>query len=75
LRHKASRRFALVPFTRSLYRVAPTLEILQDKWERMLADDRFAPVQSAIRAGLRNVRKWYQHLDDTDVYIMAMSKS
>ena len=55
-----------------MFRAAPALEMLQDKWERMMKDKRFEQVHSAIEAGLRNVRKWYKKMDDTDVYVVTM---
>jgi hypothetical protein len=55
-----------------MYRAVPALEMLQDKWERMLRNRHFEPVHSAIHAGLKNVRKWYKKMDDTDVYVVTM---
>jgi hypothetical protein len=55
-----------------MYRAVPALEMLQDKWERMSRNRRFEPVHSAIHAGLKNVRKWYKKMDDTDVYVVTM---
>lgn len=52
----------------------PFLEFLQTRWEALLRKDEFAPVHDGIRAGLKNLQKWYRKLDDTDVYFVCLGK-
>lgn len=46
--------------------------MIQDQWEKKLTNPLFKSVHTAIEAGLKNVRKWYRRMDDTDVYILTM---
>jgi hypothetical protein len=56
---------------RSLHRVVPVLEMIQDLWESYIADKDYAD----IKDGLQNIRKRYRKTDDMNVYVLAMCKS
>lgn len=51
-----------------------TIEFLQSRWEEFLTQSRMAPLHAAIKAGLENLRKWYQAMDKTDAHIVALCK-
>lgn len=38
----------------------------------MAAHPKFANISDAIDAGLENLNKWYQKIDDTDVYFICL---
>jgi hypothetical protein len=44
------------------------------KWEEYLDDPKFAPVMTALEAGLANVNKWYQTVKDTMMYFITHGK-
>ena len=58
--------------TPTVSRTIPVLEFLQTSWENMANNPKFSQVEDAIRAGLENLGKWYQKVDDTDVYFMCL---
>src|SRR3954454_1567176 len=53
-------------------RTIPVLEYMQTVWENMANDPKFQVVEDAIQAGLKNLGKWYQKVDDTDVYFICL---
>ncbi|KAI1795273.1 ribonuclease H-like domain-containing protein, partial [Ganoderma leucocontextum] len=56
----------------TLHRVIPALEALCTKWEKKLADPKYAVFHPALRAGLKKLNKYYAKLDNSDVYILAL---
>jgi hypothetical protein len=57
----------------TVWRTIPVLEFMQESWENMAKHNRFQDVTAAIDAGLENIRKWYQKVDDTDAYFICLS--
>jgi len=39
----------------------------------MAAHPKFSGLENAIRAGLKNLQKWYRKADDTDVYFICLT--
>ncbi|THG98389.1 hypothetical protein EW026_g3789 [Hermanssonia centrifuga] len=57
----------------TVWQTIPTLECLQRRWEIMADTPKFAPVQSAIQAGLAKLQKWYMAIDQTDIYYVCLA--
>jgi len=49
------------------------MELIQDRWEHYAKNEEFKEVSQCIEAGLKNLRKWYRRMDDTDAYVMSMA--
>jgi hypothetical protein len=47
--------------------------MIQDTWEKLLNKHHYRNLKGPIEAALANIRKWYQRMDETDVYILAMA--
>jgi hypothetical protein len=56
----------------TVWRVIPVLEFLQESWENMANNPKFALISHAIKAGLENLCKWYRKVDDTNVYFICL---
>ncbi|KAL0958654.1 hypothetical protein HGRIS_014979 [Hohenbuehelia grisea] len=56
----------------TVWRTIPVLEFLQQSWENMSHLPRFRDLASAINAGLNNLRKWYNKVDDSDAYFICL---
>ena len=50
----------------------PVLEKLQSKWGEMAKDPRYEPVKAGLQSGITNLAKWYQKVDATDAYFIAV---
>jgi hypothetical protein len=50
-----------------------SFELLMTKWERL--GEEHPGLQYWTRIGLRWARKYYKRMDDTDAYVIAMSRS
>ena len=47
------------------------LELLMSEWEELLEDEEYAPVHTALQAGIALLEKYYRRADDTDVYFIG----
>ena len=56
----------------TLHHVIPTIESLTSRWESKLHNPKYAIFHDALRAGLEKLDKYYQKLNNTDVYILAL---
>lgn len=45
---------------------------MQEKWETMTKFPKYAPVQAGLLRGTTNLRKWYNNMDDTDIYFISV---
>ncbi|THG95518.1 hypothetical protein EW026_g6148 [Hermanssonia centrifuga] len=57
----------------TVWRAIPTLECLQERWETMAKQPKFASIKFAIDAGLEKLRKWYKAIDDSDMYFICLA--
>ncbi|PSS37546.1 hypothetical protein PHLCEN_2v622, partial [Hermanssonia centrifuga] len=57
----------------TVWRTIPTLECLQERWEIMVKEPKFAKISFAIEAGLEKLRKWYKAVDDSDMYFICLA--
>ncbi len=58
----------------TVWRAIPTLECLQERWETMAKQPKFASIKFAIDAGLEKLRKWYKAIDDSDMYFICLGE-
>ncbi|KAF8980174.1 hypothetical protein BDQ17DRAFT_1337886 [Cyathus striatus] len=49
----------------TVWRVIPSFEFLIECWESMVGHPDFHEVKGALDAGIKNLKKWYHHVDDT----------
>lgn len=56
----------------TVYRAFPVIESMQQKWERMAKNSKYAQIVPALEAGLANLRKWYRTLDDSSIYFICL---
>jgi hypothetical protein len=56
----------------SLLHALPAIEFMQEKWETMAKLPKYAPVVDGLNRGLVNLRKWYNNMDDTDMYLISL---
>jgi hypothetical protein len=56
----------------TVWQAIPVLEFLQQSWENMAAHEKFSSITHALEAGLKNLKKWSQKTDDTDVYFICL---
>jgi len=56
----------------TIWRAIPVLEFLQECWTNMAVDDKFSSLTGAFEAGLKNLNKWTQKTDETDVYFICL---
>ncbi|KAH9988499.1 hypothetical protein BJV77DRAFT_1070053 [Russula vinacea] len=56
----------------TVWQAIPVLEFLQEAWSTMSAHPRFLDISDAINHGLKNLNKWYQKLDETNVYFICL---
>jgi hypothetical protein len=54
------------------FRAFPIIESMQQRWELMARDPRYAQIVPGLEAGLHNLRKWYRALDDSSVYFICL---
>lgn len=59
--------------TPALYRALPSFEFVMKRWEKMLDKERFLPVHSALIAGIESLRKYYELMDVSSVYIVSLA--
>lgn len=55
----------------TVFRSFPVIESMQQRWERMIKDSKYAPIVPALHAGLANLRKWYRILDESSIYFIC----
>ncbi|THG94301.1 hypothetical protein EW026_g7147 [Hermanssonia centrifuga] len=48
-------------------------EVLERQWEIMADTPKFAPVHTAIKAGLAKLQKWYLAIGQTDIYYICLA--
>ncbi|THG95548.1 hypothetical protein EW026_g6127 [Hermanssonia centrifuga] len=56
----------------TVWRTIPTLECLQEHWEIMVKEPKFAKISFAIEAGLEKLQKWYKAVDDSAMYFICL---
>ncbi|KAH9169697.1 hypothetical protein EDB89DRAFT_1819985, partial [Lactarius sanguifluus] len=56
----------------TVYCAFPVIEFMQQKWEVMAAKPAYASIATALYAGLNNLRKWYQTLDNSNMYFICL---
>jgi hypothetical protein len=56
----------------TVYRAFPVIESMQQRWERMSRSSKYAQIVPPIKAGLKNLCKWYRTLDDSSVYFICL---
>ena len=56
----------------SVYRALPVIEQMQQRWEAMVKDRKYAQIVPALKASLENLRKWYRSLDDSSIYFICL---
>lgn len=56
----------------TVYRAFPVIEFMQQRWEAMTKEPKYASVADALEAGLHNLRKWYRSLDDGNMYFICL---
>lgn len=52
----------------------PALETLASRWEAKLQDPKYEAFHVALDKGLAKINKYYEKLDNTDVYVLALRK-
>ncbi|KAJ8457093.1 hypothetical protein ONZ45_g18454 [Pleurotus djamor] len=57
----------------TLWRVIPVLEFLFQRWQSMAKLPCYSDIESPLTAALTNLHKWYQKLDDTNVYFISLA--
>jgi hypothetical protein len=55
----------------TVYRAFPIIESMQQRWERMAKNAKYAQIVPALKAGLDNLRKWYRILDESSIYFIC----
>ena len=45
---------------------------MQQKWEHMVKNPKYAQIVPALKAGLENLRKWYRILDNSSIYFICL---
>ena len=45
---------------------------MQQRWEAMTKEPKYASVADALEAGLNNLRKWYRSLNDGNMYFICL---
>lgn len=58
----------------TVWRAIPILECVQERWEIMAKNPRFAPVEHGIEAGLKKLQKYYRDLDQSDMYFICLGE-
>ncbi|KIK78714.1 hypothetical protein PAXRUDRAFT_163237, partial [Paxillus rubicundulus Ve08.2h10] len=58
----------------TVWRVIPTLELLQDHWETLAKMKEFQRLKPAIEKGLHKLRKYLTLIDQSNVYFIALGK-
>jgi hypothetical protein len=56
----------------TIARTFPTLELMQEKWEKLLESPKHEPMYEGLNRGLDNLRKWYRLGDNTDIYFVSL---
>jgi hypothetical protein len=56
----------------TVYCAFPVIEFMQQRWEAMAKESKYAPVADALEAGLDNLRKWYKSLDESNMYFICL---
>jgi hypothetical protein len=56
----------------TVYHAFPVIEFMQQMWEAMAKESKYAPVADALEAGLDNLRKWYKSLDESNMYFICL---
>ena len=51
------------------------MEELQFQWEDLLKNDEYKQVHHALEAGLKNMKKWYQAMDNTSIYFISHGRN
>jgi len=45
---------------------------MQQKWEHMVKNPKYAQIVPVLKAGLENLHKWYQILDNSSIYFICL---
>jgi hypothetical protein len=45
---------------------------MQEKWETMVKLPKYSPVEAGLLQGTKNLRKWYNNMDETDIYFISL---
>ncbi len=56
-----------------LSEAVPSFEIFMTRWEKLC--DKFPKLAPWVNIGLEWAEKYYNHMDDTDAYVVAMCES
>ncbi|KAG2338442.1 hypothetical protein BDR05DRAFT_1004255 [Suillus weaverae] len=56
------------------WKMIPTLECLADRWRSMALDPQYLPIADAIKAGLKNVDKYFKKTSQLDVYFICLGE-
>ncbi len=50
------------------------MEFIVEQWDVMLRNDQYIHLHDGIAAAKENLRKWYAHMDDSEIHIVSMGK-
>jgi Domain of unknown function (DUF4413) len=56
----------------TVYHMFPVLESMMQRWERMVKPPKYAQIVPALKAGLNNLCKWYQILNESSIYFICL---
>ncbi|KAG1718689.1 hypothetical protein EDD22DRAFT_961431 [Suillus occidentalis] len=54
------------------WKTIPMLECLADQWKSMADDLQYLPIANAIKAGLKNVNKYFKKTSQSDMYFICL---
>ena len=55
----------------TLHQVIPVMESLTSRWEKKSTKPEYAMFHDALNAGISKLTKYYNNLNNTDVYILV----
>ena len=50
----------------------PAIKFMQEKWETMAWLPKYVPALLGLQQGTKNLRKWYNNMDNTDIYFVSL---
>ncbi|KAG1816122.1 uncharacterized protein BJ212DRAFT_1299943 [Suillus subaureus] len=56
------------------WKTIPTLECLADPWRSMADDPQYVPIADTIKAGLKNVNKYFKKTNQSDMYFICLGQ-